>query len=175
MPYGELDGLIVERLGDWSRRIVMEGSVGRKMKAALHPCNLPVFIQIHKGMLQIVEMLNIKIIKGERRQAGDEELARAFVPHLRYDRAEPFALQGIGYEKSVPARVFAAGRVPVDHQPEILRRRQKRMFSRLYIQHRMTAFIFRHWKENYFRQLIKMCKGVWKCSTYHLTSPENTT
>ena len=35
--------------------------------------------------------------KGERRQAGDEELARAFVPHLRYDRAEPFALQGIGY------------------------------------------------------------------------------
>lgn len=27
----------------------------------------------------------------------EEELARAFVPHLRYDRAEPFALQGIGY------------------------------------------------------------------------------
>lgn len=31
MPYGELDGLIVERLGDWSRRIAMEGSVGRKI------------------------------------------------------------------------------------------------------------------------------------------------
>lgn len=33
----------------------------------------------------------------ERRPACAEELARAFVPHLRYDRAEPFALQGIGY------------------------------------------------------------------------------
>ena len=35
------------------------------VKAALHPCNHPVFIKIHKGMLQIVEMLNIKsIIEG---------------------------------------------------------------------------------------------------------------
>ena len=28
---------------------------------------------------------------------NDFELAAAYVPHLRYDKAEPFALQGIGY------------------------------------------------------------------------------
>lgn len=30
-------------------------------------------------------------------ELGGTELAKKYVPHLRYDRAEPFALQGIGY------------------------------------------------------------------------------
>lgn len=47
--------------------------------------------------------------KKECRPAGDEELARAFVPHLRYDRAEPFALQGIGYTLFRDSRGEAGG------------------------------------------------------------------
>ena len=30
-------------------------------------------------------------------ERNEKELVKTYVPHLRYDRAEPFALQGIGY------------------------------------------------------------------------------
>ncbi len=35
--------------------------------------------------------------KGRMKEDGDRELAKRYVPHLRYDRREPFPLAGIGY------------------------------------------------------------------------------